>query len=176
MVNKLAEIHAKAEYAVNAVIAARKQVNHPGPLWYHAIGLFNAFYAINEELGKRTQNGPDTNLVDAVKAWRSANTSAIGNFFGAARNTATHQGEIITEPYVEWEWDIPNDTEHPLSKAHVTVKSSKITEMPGDEFLDLCEAALTFMRDGIVTIDQDYKARGGGDHELPTKSRFEDIF
>lgn len=176
MVNKLSEIHAKAEYAVNAVVAARKQVNHPGPLWYHAIGLFNAFYAINDELAKRTQNGPDKNLFDAVKAWRDANTVAINDFFGAARNTATHQGEIVTEPYVEWEWDIPNDTEHPLSKAYVTVKNSKITAIPGGDFLNLCERALTFMRDGIISIDQDYKAKGGGAHELPAKGRFDDIF
>ncbi|MDP9573890.1 UNVERIFIED_ORG: hypothetical protein J2W66_004393 [Agrobacterium larrymoorei] len=176
MLNKLSEIHAKADYAVNAVLAARKQVNHPGPLWYHAIGLFNAFYAINEELAKRTQNVPDTKLAGAVKDWRAANRAAISSFFGTARNTATHHGEIVTEPYVEWEWDISNDTEHPRSKAHVTVKNSKINEMPGDDFLDLCKEALTFMRDGIVAINQDYKSRGGGVYELPTKSRFDDLF
>lgn len=174
-VNKLAEIYAKAEYAVGAVSSARKEANHPGSLWYHAIGLFNAFYAINEELQKRTKNSGDLRLAAAINAWWDANGSTVKAFFGSARNTATHQGEIITESFLEWEWDIPGDTKHPVTRASVTVKNSSIDRMPGLEFLDLCERALTFMQDGILSIDADYKLRGGTDHAL-SEERHHDIF
>jgi len=174
-INKLAEVFAKAEYAVGAVDAARREVHHPGPLWYHAIGLFNAFYAINEELKTRTQNGNDGNLTAAVIAWRKANAAAIEAFFGNARNIATHQGAIAVEPILEWELDIANDTQHPVAKAIVTVKGSTISEMPAADFLDVCARALTFMRDGILAIDKDYKSRGGKDHALPDR-RDKDLF
>ncbi|WP_155773330.1 hypothetical protein [Rhizobium leguminosarum] len=174
-VNKLVEIYAKANYAVSAVGAARREAHHPGPLWYHAIGLFNAFYAINEELRKRTKNGNDVHLTAAVDAWWQSNRDVVSAFFGDARNTATHQGEIVTEAFVEWELDVANDTEHPIAKASVTVKNSTIKKMPGVEFLDLCERALTFMRDGVLAINADYKARGGIDHALPD-NRYKNLF
>lgn len=176
MANRLLSIKIKTEYAISAVSAARDQANIKGAVWYHAIGLFNAFYALNKELKIHTQNSDDVHLTAAVKAWRNANKSSIEAFFGTARNTATHQGMISTEAYLEWHEDFLNDTEFPVRKANVTVDNSKINKMPAEEFLDLCQSALIFLRDGIAAIDEDYKSRGGGVHELPTEAPFTDFF
>lgn len=173
--SKLNQLHIKAEFAVGAVNAARKQVNHPGPLWYHAIGLFNAFYAINEELKNRTKNAGDDDLRLSVEHWWEENKATVDGFFGSARNTATHQGDIYVEPVLEWEWDIPNDTQHPIAKASVTVGSSKIQGMPGANFLDLCQEALTFMLNGVLTIDADYRSRGGTKNAI-VDDRYKDLF
>jgi hypothetical protein len=166
-VNKLVEVLAKAEYAVGMTEQARDSVHHPGGLWYHAIGMFNAFYSINEELKIRLKNGGDTDLKNAVEDWWKANEATVKGFFGNARNVATHQGEIVCEYFTWWEADDWNDTRHPFRSAMVTVKDSSIENMPAVDFLDLCSKALTFMRDGILTINADYKSRGGTKHALP---------
>lgn len=174
-INKLLEIYSKAEYALAATNRARKEISHPGSLWYHAIGMFNAFYAINEELKIRTKNGNDKALTAAVDAWLQTNADTIKAFFGNARNVATHQGEITVEPCVEWEWDIANDTEHPIARATFTVKGSSINRMPAIGFIDQCEDAITFMREGILSIDREYKSQGGVEHALPD-DKFAELF
>lgn len=165
--NKLVEVLAKAEYAVGMTEQAKDSVHHPGGLWYHAIGMFNAFYSINEELKIRLKNGGDKDLKEAVEDWWKANDATVKGFFGNARNVATHQGEIVCEYFTWWEVDDWNDTRNPFRSAMVTVKDSSIKDMPAVEFLDLCNRALTFMRNGILAIDADYKARGGTKHALP---------
>lgn len=174
--NKLVELLDKADYAVGMSARIRDQIDHPQGLWYHAIGMFNAFYAINEEMKTRTQNGSDVHLTAAVRQWRTENEEQIKSFFGSARNTATHQGEITVQSYTEWETDDVNDTSHPVKKANVTVKGSKVDRMSGDDFVNLCEGALKFMRDGIIAINEDYKARGGTEHALPKPEDLSEIF
>lgn len=166
-VNKLVEVLAKAEYAVGMSNQAKNSVHHPGGLWYHAIGMFNAFYSINEEIKIRLKNGGDLELKGAVEDWWKANEVTVKGFFGSARSVATHQGAIQCEYFTWWEIDHWNNTEHPFRSAKVTVDNSSIQEMPAVDFLALCSKALTFMRDGIISINADYKARGGTKHALP---------
>lgn len=165
--NKLVEVMAKVDYAASIAKYDRQAVNHPGGLWYHAIGLFNAFYAINEELRNRTQNDPDVALCESVKLWRKNNKLKIKSFFEKARNNTVHQGDIQVEYYTEWEDDYVNDTSHPIMKAHITIHGTNIKKMTGEEFLNLCQSAFEFMRNGIREIDSDYKMRGGTVHALP---------
>jgi hypothetical protein len=42
-VNKLVEILAKANYAVEMIEQAQDSIHHPGGLWYHAIAMFNGY-------------------------------------------------------------------------------------------------------------------------------------
>lgn len=167
MINKLAEVLAKAEYAVGMTKQATDAVHHPGGLWYHAIGMFNAFYSINEELKIRLKNADDLELKVAVESWWATNDVSVKGFFGNARNVATHQGDIECEYFTWWEIDHWNDTEHPFRSAKVSVRGSTIQNMPAMDFLDLCSKALTFMRDGILAINDDYKKRGGTKNALP---------
>jgi len=133
-VNKLSEISTKAEFAVSMAKTARKDVAHPGPLWYHAIGLLNAFYAINEELKNRTKNGGDDILRTTIEAWWKENDPEVKSFFGSARNKATHQGEVTVEPELEWEDDTINETEHPVPIARITIKGTEIKLSVGRVF------------------------------------------
>lgn len=174
--NLLHELFLKAEYALGSAEAARGLVNSPGGLWYHAIGLFNAFYSLNEEMVKRTKNSGDTNLSAAIDAWRAENKEKIDSIFGSARQIATHRGGIQTEAFQHWEIDLANDTEHPYMRAHVTVDDTDIQQMEGGEFIDLCLQAMTFMRDGVLEIDAGYHACGGGQHGLPRDPSDEDFF
>ncbi|RWH83969.1 MAG: hypothetical protein EOQ87_31615 [Mesorhizobium sp.] len=166
-INKLVEVLAKAEYAVEMADQAKDSIHHPGGLWYHAIGMFNAYYAITQELLNRTKNGNDAELRAAVDAWWNANRATANAFFHHERNVATHSGEIDVEYFTEWELDDWHDTDRPVRSAQVSVKGSRIQEMPATEFLELSRKALTFVRDGILAIDADYKARGGKTHALP---------
>lgn len=166
-INKLVEVLSKAEYAVEMAEQAKDSIHHPGGLWYHAIGMFNAYYAITQELLNRTKNGKDAELRAAVDEWWNANRDAANAFFYSERNVATHSGEVDVEYFTEWELDDWNDTRHPIRSAHVSVKGSKIQKMPAAEFLELSRQALTFMRDGILAINEDYKKRGGKTHALP---------
>lgn len=165
--SKLSAIYEKAEYAVGMAKQAQDHVKHPGGLWYHAVGMLNAYYALREELSKRTKNTNDQNLRAAINAWLQNNQAAADAFFGNARNVATHQGDIDVEYFTEWEDDPLNDTSHPIRGAKVSIKGNVIKAMPGDEFLARCTTAMTFMRDGIIDIDRDYKSRGGAEHGLP---------
>lgn len=174
--NKLVEVLAKAEYAVEMAEQAKGSVHHPGGLWYHAIGMFNAFYSINEELKIRLKNGDDMELKASVEDWWKENEKTVRAFFGDARNVATHRGEIDCQYYTKWEADHWNDTEHPFRSAMVSVKRSKIQNMPALEFLELCFKALVFMRDGILEINRDYKKRGGTKHALPLPLDPNDMF
>jgi hypothetical protein len=169
--NRLVSVYAKADFAVGMANQARDHVRHPGGLWYHAVGMMNAFFAITEELKTRTMNVPDQQLKEAVQVWRDANRSKVASFFGPARNTATHQGDIHVEPFTDWEEDAANDTSHPIKRTRVSVNGSAIKDMPEDEFLDRCKQALTFLRDGVHAIDKDYKARGGTMHALPEPAK-----
>lgn len=174
--NKLVEVMAKVDYAASVAKYNKQDVNHPGGLWYHAIGLFNAYYAINEELKNRTQNDPDTALSDSVRLWRSNNGPKIGSFFKNARNNTVHQGDVQVEYFTEWEDDYINDTSYPIIKAHITIQGTNINQMKGEEFLNLCEMALDFMRNGILEIDADYKKRGGTVHALPNPGNLSQAF
>lgn len=69
-----------------------------------------------------------------------------------------------------------NDTKHPQPRAHITIRGSKIDKMPASEFIGLCECALIFFREGIVSIDEDYKRRGGIEHRLPETTRLDALF
>lgn len=174
--NLLHELFLKANYALGSADAARRFVNSPGALWYHAIGLFNAFYSLNEEMVKRTKNASDVDLSATIDAWRTANKEKIDIFFGKARQVATHRGGIQTEAFQHWEIDHANDTQHPYMRAHVTVDETDIKQMEGIEFIELCVQAMTFMRVGVVSIDADYRARGGERHALPPDLSEEDLF
>ena len=175
--SKLVEVFAKAEYARDMVIQAQDSIHHPGGLWYHAVGLFNAYYAIIEELLNRTKNGNDVALTQAVDTWWTANRVTAGSFFQRERNTVTHKGEIEVEYFTEWEIDHANDTSRPVRSAKVSIKGSKsIKGISGLEFLDLCRPAMQFLYDGIVAIDADYKARGGTTNALPKPEDLSDIF
>lgn len=175
--SKLVEVFAKAEYARDMVVQAQDSIHHPGGLWYHAIGLFNAYYAIVEELLNRTKNGNDVALTQAVDAWWTANRVKVGSFFQRERNVATHQGEIEVEYFTEWEIDHANDTSQPVRSARVSIKgSASITDMSGVEFLALCKPAIEFLYAGIIAIDADYKTRGGGGNGLPEPEDLTDFF
>lgn len=174
--NLLHELFLKAGYCLGSAESARGFINSPGGLWYHAIGLFNAFYSLNEEMMKRTKNSADANLTAAIDAWRANNKEKIDSFFGRARQIATHRGGIYTEAFQHWEIDHANDTEHPYIRSYVTVDDTDINQMEGSEFIELCLRAMTFMREGIVKIDADYRARGGGQHALPPDLSDEDLF
>ncbi|MET2829797.1 hypothetical protein [Mesorhizobium shangrilense] len=167
-VNKLVEIFAKANYAVEMVEQAQDSAHHPGGLWYHAIAMFNGYYAIIEELLNRTKNGSDSDLSAAVDSWWDANRQKANSYFQRERNVVTHQGEIEVEYINQWEIDHWNDTERPFRSARVSIKSSlSIQDMPATEFLALCKPAMEFIRGGIIAIDKDYKSRGGQKHALP---------
>ncbi|SMC47597.1 hypothetical protein SAMN06295998_101568 [Primorskyibacter flagellatus] len=166
----------KVGYCLGSAESALGFINSPGGLWYHAIGLFNAFYSLNEEMVRRTQNSADANLNAAIVAWRANNKEKIDSFFGKARQIATHRGGIYTEEFQHWEIDHANDTEHPYMRSYVTVDDTDIKRMEGSDFIELCLRAMTFMREGIVEIDVDYRARGGGQHALPPDLRDEDLF
>lgn len=175
--SKLVEVFAKAEYAREMIVQARDSIHHPGGLWYHAIGLFNAYYAIIEELLNRTKNGNDVALTQAVDAWWTANKAKANSFFQRERNIATHQGEIEVDYFTEWEIDHLNDTSDPVRSAKVSIKGSNaIVGLSGLEFLDLCRPAIQFLYDGILAIDADYKARGGTTNALPKPEDLSDIF
>ena len=174
--NLLQELFLKPGYCLGSAESARGFINSPGGLWYHAIGLFNAFYSLNEEMVKRTQNSTDTNLNAAIVVWRANNKEKIDSFFGKARQIATHRGGIYTEEFQHWEIDHANDTEHPYMLSYVTVVDTDIKRMEGSDFIDLCLRAMTFMREGILEIDADYRARGGGQHALPPVFSDEDLF
>lgn len=175
--SKLVEVFAKAEYARDMVTQAQDSIHHPGGLWYHAIGLFNAYYAIIEELLNRTKNGNDVALTQAVDAWWVANKPKANSFFQRERNIATHQGEIEVEYFTEWEPDHVNDTSHPIRSAKVSIKgSTSVQDLSGLEFLNLCRPAMEFLYDGILAIDVDYKARGGTLNALPEPDDLSDIF
>ena len=60
--------------------------------------------------------------------------------------------------------------------SYVTVDETDIKRMEGSDFIELCLRAMTFMREGIVEIDVDYRARGGGLHALPPDLSDEDLF
>ncbi|CAH1653420.1 conserved hypothetical protein [Hyphomicrobiales bacterium] len=171
-VRRLEVLHSKVVYAVGMATQARDHVQHPGGLWYHAVGMLNAYYALREELTKRTKNTNDQHLRAAIDAWLQAKQADADAFFGNARNIATHQGDIQVEYFTEWEVDTWNDTSRPVRSAKVSVKGGLIDAMPGDEFLSLCTRAMTFLRDGIEEIDRDYKSRGGTEHGL---SEHEDL-
>ena len=79
-------IHSKAVYAVGMATQAQNHVQHPGGLWYHAVGMLNAYYALREELSKRTKNTTDQHLRAAVDAWLNTNQVAADSFFGKARS------------------------------------------------------------------------------------------
>jgi len=174
--NLLHELFLKVGYCLSSVETARDLIDSPGGLWYHAIGLLNAFYSLNEEMLKRTKNSTDTNLNAAIDAWRANNKEMIQSFFGRAREIATHRGSISTEAFQHWEIDRANDTERPYMRSFVTVDETDINQMEGREFIELCLQAMTFMREGIVEIDADYRARGGGQHALPPDLSDEDLF
>lgn len=174
--NLLQELFLKSGYCLCSAESARGLINSPGGLWYHAIGLFNAFYSLNEEMVKRTKNSADADLNAAIDAWRKNNKEKIDSFFGNARQIATHRGGIYTEAFQHWEIDHANDTEHPYMRSWVTVDNTDIKQMEGCEFIELCLRAMTFMREGILEIDADYRARGGRQHALPADLSDEDLF
>ena len=136
--NLLHEFFLKASYALGSAKEARRFVNSPGGLWYHAIGFFNAIYSLNDEMVKRTKNSGDANLSAAIDAWRAANNEKIDSTFGRARQIATHRGGIQTEAFQHWEIDHANDTERPYMRAYVTVDDTDIRQMEGGEFIELC--------------------------------------
>ncbi|MEP1586325.1 MULTISPECIES: hypothetical protein [Rhodobacterales] len=174
--NLLHELFLKASYGLRSAETARGLFNSPGGLWYHAIGLFNAFYSLNEEMLKRTKNSGDAKLTAAIDAWRANNSDKINSFFGRARQIATHRGGIHTDAFQHWETDHANDTEHPYMRAYVTVDDTDIKQMEGSEFIELCLRAMTFMREGIVEIDADYRARGGEQHAIQPDISDEELF
>lgn len=175
---KLQSVLIKANFALGMVKMYRDDVRHPGALWYHSIAMFNAFYALKEELNTTCKNGNDRILWKAVDDWQSQNKGALGSFFGNARYTATHQGAIQVESDIVWELNTWNDTEHPVMRSVVSVDRSTITKMTGEEFLLLCSDAITFIRDGIRAINADYVSKGGVAHALPIKNgiKDEDLF
>lgn len=172
----LHELYLKSDYALNSAEAARHAVNHPAGLWYHAIGLLNALYSIKEEMINRTKNAGDTILSEAIHAWYSTNREKLDAFYINARNGASHQGDIKIESDLFWETDHVNDTAFPFSRVNITINKANITQWQSGAFIDHCVQALSFMRDGIIAIDADYRERGGKQHALPPEIIEEDLF
>jgi hypothetical protein len=157
----LQSVAEKIEYGLLMTERAKDSCNFSGGLYYHAIGMMNVFYAIVGELKDNIGNNKDPILSPVVRSWVTANMTALNNFFGKARNIATHQGEIETSNHQDWINDVHNDTEYPERYAVVTVKASPIQDMRGEDFLSIARNAFQFLREGLGQIEQAYEKLGG---------------
>ncbi|MGG7567297.1 hypothetical protein ACQ5SO_14195 [Rhodovulum sp. DZ06] len=157
-IKALRDISEKAEFALQVAQGLESTQLSRAALWRHAMGLLNAFYALNEELKNRTQNTGDDTLKRIIQAWRSANSSRLGQFFGTARNTLLHQGAVQLTAATEWEEDVWHDTERPISRSFISIQSSAISDMPAEDFMATCRDALEFMQAGIAEIHETYRA------------------
>ena len=151
----------KVDFALTMCVRAKGDCNTRGGLWYHAIGLMNAFYAINEELIKVLANNKDAVLSPVVRDWYVANKDEMSAKLGHARNLSTHRAKLDTTDHLEWQVDTWHDTEHPVIVAKVTVKATDIQALTGPEFLAKVQDAFDFLKLGIDDMEREYRARGG---------------
>lgn len=172
----LARVHGKIEFALSMIDVARATATSRDGLWYHAQGMTNAFYAILEELNNTVKNKADATLREILARWFDANRTTLDGFFGKARQLVTHQGEVEVESGLDWIVDHMRDTENPVQYATITVKGTKIEEMRGDAFLDLCQKAFEFLRRGLVEIEGEYLNKGGNLRLRPSRLEWDEAW
>lgn len=157
----LTSVHGKVQFALSMIGSARESAITPEGLWYHAVGMLNAFYAVREELFKTVPNGCDKGLKGIIETWRKENREKLDGFFGRARDIATHQGAVKVSRGVDWILLDYLDTVEPKQFSRITIKGTPITSMRGDAFLDVCEDAFRFLNHGLSAINTEYLATGG---------------
>lgn len=158
----LTNVADKTSFSLLMVDIISQQHIREASLWYHSIGLMNAYYAICEELKKNVANNKDPILSPIVKKWSTEKQEEINSFFGNGRNIATHRGNIKTQSYTTWVVDHHHDTEFPVQVSRVTVSNSEeINNITSDDFLAIAKRAFTYLQNSLLDIEREYLCQGG---------------
>lgn len=157
----LQSVSDKIGYAIIMCERAKDHCDGQAGLWYHTLGMMNAFYAIVEEIKRLKSKKADALLGAVVRQWVDANTGKLDDLMTAARHTATHEGKVETTSETVWEVDVWNDTEFPTKDVRVTVPGHNIDRLTGEQFLAVARGAFDFLQHGVDQIERDFMAGGG---------------
>ena len=158
---ELLEIYNKTEFALSMAKNLKEEEAYYHSFWYHAIGILNAFYALREELTKKTKNVKDNILTNSINCWLDKNSNKLNSFFGNARNKATHHGKVSISWRQEREEDRTFDRGVLIDHYFITIHDSNIKNMPYEKFMDSGIQAFEHFKQGIIDIYTDYIDNNG---------------